>query len=41
METSILDKYNAGLTPSKTNATTAANRQLHHQKQKINEKHPQ
>jgi ribA/ribD-fused uncharacterized protein len=28
METSILDKYNAGLIPSKTNATTAAIRQV-------------
>jgi hypothetical protein len=31
METSILDKYNAGLTPSKTNATTAAIRQVNAQ----------
>lgn len=31
METSILDKYNAGLTPSKTNATTAAIRQVNTQ----------
>lgn len=31
METSILDKYNAGLIPSKTNATTAAIRQVNAQ----------
>ena len=31
METSILDKYNAGLTSSKTNATTAAIRQVNAQ----------
>ena len=31
METSILDKYNAGLTPSKTNATIAAIRQVNAQ----------
>lgn len=31
METSILDKYNAGLIPSKTNATTAAIRQVNTQ----------
>lgn len=31
METSILDKYNTGLTPSKTNATTAAIRQVNAQ----------
>lgn len=31
METSILDKYNAGLVPSKTNATTAAIRQVNAQ----------
>lgn len=32
METSILDKYNAGLIPSKTNATTAAIRQVNAQR---------